>query len=127
MATEVTFLGSTSRTADATSTALSGPEDEGYKGVWVCLDITVASTSPTLDVKLQRLDKVSENWIDIPGAAFAQKTTTGTSDLTIYPGIGETANVSVSDHVTDTIRAIGDIGGASTPTMTYSLAGRWLK
>ena len=123
MATEFTFLSSLSRTATATSPTLQADD---HRGLWMCLDITVASTTPTLNVKLQRFDAVSDSFIDIPGAAYAEQSATSTTGFTIYPGIAETGDVSVSDHVGDKVRALATLAGASVPTLTYSLAGRWL-
>ena len=121
--TGVTFLASAARTATETS---DGVKSDGFKGCWLALDITAASTSVTLDVKLQQFEDLSGKWVDVPGAAFAQQTGTGTNGLTVYPGIAETANVSVSDRIAPNVRAIGTLGGASTPTATYSLGGHWL-
>lgn len=92
-------------------------------GLHAVLDITAASgTTPTLDVKLQRKDRASGKYVDLPGASFAQKTTTGTDDLTVYPGIAETANRSVSDVLAETYRWVAVIAG-TTPSFTFTLAG----
>ena len=124
MSNKFTILSSATRTADQTVISVA---EEGVKGVLINLDITSTSTSPTLDVKLQRLDWLTNKWIDLPGGAIAQQSTVNSVDLIVYPGIAETANRSVSDFATEEIRTIADIGGASTPTMVYSISGRWLK
>jgi hypothetical protein len=86
-----------------------------------------SGTSPTLDVKIQCYDVVSAAWQDLAGAAFTQVTSaTGTANLTIYPGIAETANVSVSDHIGRTWRPYFTIGGSNTPLVTFSLGGEYL-
>ena len=91
------------------------------KGVRLYLDITAASgSSPTLDLKLQGLDAESGSYFDLAGAAFAQQTGTGSVMLTIYPGIAETANVSVSYYLPETWRVMATIGG-STPSFTFSI------
>lgn len=96
--------------------------NKGHRGINLFLDITAKSgTSPTLDIKLQAKDPTSGNYFDVPGAAFAQKTTTGQAMLTIYPGIGETANVSVSDVLAAIYRFVATIGG-TTPSFTFSLS-----
>lgn len=121
---EVTVFASAARTATANSNAETTPD--GYKGVVLVLDITAASgTSPTLDVKIQRYDHAGAKWVDLVGGAFAQKTTTGTSDLTIYPGIAETANVSVSDVLSETWRAVATIAG-TTPSFTFTLGACYI-
>jgi hypothetical protein len=110
----------------AQSATLNGQKIENlghHRGIKLYLDITaVTGTNPTLDVKLQSFDKLSEKWFDIPGAAFAQKTTTGQSTLTLYPGSPETANESLSDVLPDTWRTVVTIGG-TTPSFTFSLGG----
>lgn len=124
MANKFTILASAARTA---STTVISVTEEGTKGVHLNLNITATSTSPTLDVKLQRLDWLSGNWIDLPGGNFAQQSTITSVDLIVYPGIAETANVSVSDVTTEEIRTVATLGGTSTPSVTYSVSGRWLK
>lgn len=88
------------------------------------LDITASSgTTETLDVKLQAKDAaLSGVYFDIPGAAFAQATDTTNQMLTIYPGIAETANVSVSDILPRNWRAVATVGsGDSDGSFTFSL------
>jgi hypothetical protein len=119
----VTIFASAARTATANS---ADQNSSGAKGVHLVLDITVATgTTPTLDVKVQRKDAESGKYVDIPGAAFAQKTTNGIDDLVVYPGIAETANRSVSDVLSEEWRAVATIGG-TTPSFTFSLAGSYL-
>lgn len=96
------------------------------RGVHLVLDITAASgTAPTLDVKVQRYDETSGKYVDLPSAQFAQKTTTGTDDLIIYPGIAETANRSVSDCITETWKVIWTVTG-TTPSFTFSIGARYI-
>lgn len=110
---------SEARTASANSDAVSTFTAPG--GVFF-LNISAASgTSPTLDVKIQHKDPISGEFVDVPGASFAQKTATGTDSLTIYPGVAETANRSVSDILGDEVRAVATIGG-TTPSFTFSLS-----
>jgi len=114
----VTVFESAARAATANGGDM---ENRTGKGVRLFLDITAASgTTPTLDVKIQGKDAISGSYYDIAGAAFAQQTTTGTADLTIYPGVAETANVSVSDIIPRDWRAVATIGG-TTPSFTFSL------
>lgn len=113
---EVNVFPSAARTSSANS---SDQTNHHARGVRLHLDITAASgTSPTLDVKLQA--KIGSQYIDIAGAAFAQKTTTGTDELVVYPGVAETANESVSDIIPRTWRAVATIGG-TTPSFTFRL------
>jgi hypothetical protein len=107
-------------------TATTNSNDQqnlGAKGIRLTLDITAATgTTPTLDVKLQSKDFVSGKYVDITGAAFAQKTGTGTDDLVIYPGITSTANRRVSDVLPRDWRIVATVGG-TTPSFTFSLGG----
>lgn len=111
----ITVLSSAQRSVDVDSSDLFVKA----RGGAAILDISSTSgLLPTLDVKFQRKDTVSSDYVDIPGAAFPQQTATGTTMLTIYPGIGETANESVSDSLNGTIRASTSISN----TFTYSLS-----
>jgi hypothetical protein len=114
---------SAARTTSSNSAPILVPG--GCKGCIIALNITAASgTTPTLDVTVQRFDAVSNTWMDLHGAAFAQKTTTGRDDLTIYPGIAETANRSVSDVLGKEIRLAWAITG-TTPSFTFTLGITW--
>ena len=48
------------------------------------------------------------------------QTITGTANLMLYPGVAETANVSVSDVLPKMWRVVATIGG-TTPSFTFSL------
>jgi hypothetical protein len=96
------------------------------RGVALFLDLTAEGGTATIDVKLQVRDPVGGDWIDFPGAAYAQKSATGTHLLMIYPGIAETANVAISTHLPRKWRAVAVIAGSGTPTFTFSLAGYYL-
>jgi hypothetical protein len=64
---------SAARTTTANSNTINVPS--GCKGMIATLNITAASgTTPTLDVKVQRFDSLSGQWVDLTGAAFAQMT-----------------------------------------------------
>ena len=81
---EATLFASAARTSTTNGTDQT---NRYARGVRLLLDITVASgTSPTLVVKVQSKDPVSGNYFDLPGAAFAQKTTTASDGKTTSPG-----------------------------------------
>jgi hypothetical protein len=114
--------------AAAKTATFNTPDLVNYdgRGIELTLDITAASgTTPTLDVKIQGKDEVSDTYTDIPGAAFTQKTAAGDDKLTIYPGIAVVANESVNLPCPGTIRAVCTIGG-TTPSFTFTLAGYFL-
>ena len=96
-------------------------------GIRLTLKCTaVSGTSPTLDAKVQVYNSVAGTWNDLPGATWAQVTGATEKLLTIYPGIAETANESVSDHLGRRWRLYYTIGGSSTPTVTFSVEGCYL-
>lgn len=96
-------------------------------GAIFVLDITAETGTATLDVKIQFNDEVSGKYVDVPGAAFAQKSAVGTSVLSVYPGLTASANVAVTQVLTKTLRAvIVEAGGSSDMTFTltaHPLAG----
>jgi len=117
----VTIRSSSALGATAATTPVAS---HGARGIIIYMEITaVSGTSPTLDSKVQAYDTLGDVWHDITGAAFAQKSGTGSDYLTIYPGIGETTNEAVSDVVPALIRVYNTIGGSSTPTVTFTLGG----
>jgi hypothetical protein len=120
MPTQLTYFTSAARDETANSAIAMNHRS---KGVSLHLEITAASgSSPTLDIKLQGYDELGADYFDIPGAAFAQATGTGTDELVLYPGVAETSNVSVSDVLPRVSRAVATIGGSS-PSFTFTLGG----
>ena len=120
MASTLTVFSSAARGSGANASGVFGCDG---KGAIFVLDVTaVSGTSPTLDLKIQVFSPLGNDYVDLAGAAFAQKTAANTSMLTVYPGIAETANVSVSDVMPPLFRAVGTVGGSATPTVTFSLA-----
>ena len=117
----VTLRASSAFSATAAGTPVAS---HGARGIVIYLNATaVSGTSPTADCKLQGYDALADVWQDIAGAAFAQVTAAATQTLTVYPGVAETGNVSVSDVVPALLRVHSTIGGSSTPTVTFSLGG----
>lgn len=116
--------------SSAARTATTNGADQNnvrHRGVQLVLDITaVSGTAPTLDVKVQCKDDISDKYVDIPGAAFAQKTAAGTDRLLIYPGVAETANKEISDILPKRWRVVATIGG-TTPSFTFSLGAQALR
>lgn len=86
--------------------------NSNWRGMRLFLNITVEVGTSTLDVKVQCKDTTSGTWFDLPGASLDQKSAiTGDDILTIYPGIAETANESVSDALGRTYRVVAAVGG----------------
>lgn len=121
--TNITILASAARIVTTNSADLT---NYNHRGVRLFLDITaISGASATLDVKVQTKDSVSSGYFDLPGAAFAQKSTVTSDDLTIYPGIAETANETVSDVLGRTWRIVATIAG-TTPSVTFSVGAQMI-
>lgn len=80
----------------------------------------VSGTTPSMTVKIQALDNLSGQYVDLPGASFAAKTATGVDMLTIHPAITPIANSAVSQLMPMSWRAVSSISG-TTPSFTFSL------
>ena len=123
----VTILSSSARGSGATNSNMI--TNHSAKGGIFWLEITaVSGTSPTLDVKLQGYDADGDDWVDLgdnvvgTGAyAFAQKTGASSDELTIYTGLTASSNEVCSGILPNQFRAVGTVGGSSTPTVTYTL------
>lgn len=121
---EFTILASGARTASVTTEWF---ENRYAKGIRLQASVTAAAgTSPTLDIKLQVRNPAGGAAFDMPGAAFAQITDAdGDQDLVIYPGVAETANVSVSDALPRQWRLVCTQAGTSD-SFTYSVGGCYI-
>lgn len=98
------------RTATATGNSRSYPELGAFSKAIFLLDVSaVAGTNPTLDVKVQGWNPMSEKWHDV--VTFAQQTTT--TSTVIAP---QSANLDFQ-----TYRALWTVGGSS-PSFTFQLA-----
>lgn len=84
---------------------------------------TTSSGSGTLVIKLQKKDPNSGTWFDIAGAASSTINDPADEYLTVYPGIAETANVSVSDHLGLTWRVHATV---ATAAVTFSVGAVYL-
>lgn len=113
-----------SQTRDATFH--TGPMVCNGRGMKFFLDITAKNGTPTLDVSIDEFDELSQNWIAMPSAAFAQKSNTGTDSLTIYPGCVGVANRIVNNTMPRTYRVVFTIGGSGSPSFTMTLGGEEL-
>lgn len=87
----------------------------------------VAGNTPIADLKLQYYDKSANDYLDIPGAVFVQKTAAAHQALVVYPGVAETANVSVSDVLPSIVRAVFVFDRTTgDETYTFTLSADWL-
>lgn len=94
------------------------PQDA--KGFIAILSITAETGTATLDVKFQYRDPFTGKCVDIPGASFAQKSATGDSQLSVYPGLTASANVAVTQAVPRYLRCVAVEAGGSSD-FTYNL------
>lgn len=118
---ELIVFASAARTDTGSPHSSADVENDAWKGGIFTLDVTAASgTTPTLDVLIQVKNPVTGAYTDLSGVVFAQETTTGTQVLTVYPGIAETANVSVNDILPAVFKAVATIGG-TTPSFTFAV------
>jgi len=118
-----TIFTSVARTTTTNSTDQTKTAGVGIK---LYLDISAASgSSPTLDIAVQGKDPVTGMYFGIPDVSFAQKTGTGGDTLTLYPGIAETANRSISDILPKTWRVVATIGGG-TPSFTFTIGAEYI-
>lgn len=90
------------------------------RGVKVIIDITaITGTSPTLTVTIQGKDAVSGKYFTI--LASAALNATGTTVLTVYPGLTNAANVTAADLLPRDWRISPVIGG-TTPAVTATIS-----
>jgi len=110
-----TLLACDARTASANGTGFDLEGSNGAEGeaiVILASDAASAGSSPTLDVKLQESANNSD-WSDISGATFTQVTDAAQAL--------EKISINTND-VKRYLRAVGTIGGTSSPAFTYSVA-----
>lgn len=93
------------------------------RGVDLFVDTTSSATG-TLVVKLQKQNPATGAWIDIAGATTTTINDPADEVVTVYPGIAETANVSVSDHLGLTWRVHATVATAS---VTFGVGAVYLE
>lgn len=88
-----------------------------WRGAQFVINVS-AFTSGTYTPKVQGKDSISGNYYDIlTGTALGA---TGTTTLTVYPGVTAAANVAAAQVLPRTFRV--QLNGASTPSMTLSVS-----
>jgi hypothetical protein len=112
--------------AARTAAAYTSPElwNPWAQGVRLFINITDNSgNTGTVTVKIQVKDPVSGNYVDLALATTTAIATTGTSMLTVYPSVTETANVDVSEPLGMSWRVVATVG---TATCTFSVGAEYL-
>jgi hypothetical protein len=119
MALTSTNLTGTAFAATArTATGNSGDLDNGNaKGVVVFVNVTAVTDTPSVTFAIQAKDPVSGAYVALLTSAAI--TATGTTMLTVYPGVTAAANVSASAVLPKTWRVLATHGDADS--ITYSV------
>jgi hypothetical protein len=108
-----TLFANDSRTASANGTGFDLEGSNGAEGEAIIIlasDAASAGSSPTLDVKLQE-SADNSSFSDISGATFTQVTDAASS---------QKISINTND-VKRYLRAVGTIGGTSSPAFTYAV------
>lgn len=107
-------------TAAAAGTNSMDCTNTSGKGVKVVVDITaLTGTSPTLTATIQGKDTASGKYYTLLDSAALSAT--GTTVLTVYPGLTAAANSKADDLIPDVFRVITAIGG-TTPAVTATVS-----
>lgn len=103
---------------------VASPEyvNHGWQGLRLFINV-VTLTTGRLVVKVQTRDAASGDWVDMPLATTPTIAGTGTTTLTIMPGIAETANVDVADPLGVRWRVVGTVTIAA---VEFSVGGDYL-
>lgn len=99
-------------------------DKEWVRGVVLFLDVSAATSTPTLDVKLQGFDPTSDQWFDVTDGAIAQQTGTGQTLFTIYPGINDSNADQANITLPKIFRWVATFGGSGD--ITYSMGADFL-
>ena len=111
---EIVLLASAARTASAESLDYTNFEARGVK---VVIDVTADPASASVVFKIEGKDPASGKYYTL--LASAAVAATGTTVLTVYPGIAATTNVAASDVLPKTWRVTAT--HADADSITYSV------
>jgi hypothetical protein len=112
----VYILNSASRTATPDTFEIQGIDR--YSGLVVVCDVTAITSTPSITVAVQGVDRKSgKTWTILTSAAI---TATGTTVLKIRPGIAASANVAASDVLPPFTRIA--VTHSNSNAITYSVA-----
>lgn len=111
---EIKVLQSAARTASVNSDDF---ENMNGRGVKVVIDVTADPAAASVVFTIQGKDPVSGKYFDILSSAAV--TATGTTVLTVYPGVTASTNVAASDVLPRTwrVKAVA----ADADSLTYSV------
>lgn len=104
-------------TSTVTGTGIDVSAGEGIAIATLNSSAKSAGTNPTLDVKLQSCSTVGGTYADIAGATFSQVTTAIVTEQLSF-------NIANAEGF---VRAVGTIGGTSTPTFNFGVTITYIK
>lgn len=113
MKSDITVLASAARTATVNSSDFEGSANAAN----VVIDVTAASATPSITVKIQGKDVLSGAYYDILTSAAI--TGTGTTVLKVGPGTTAAANLAVSETLPNVWRV--RVEHADADSITYSV------
>jgi hypothetical protein len=116
---EVTALASAARTASTNSSDLTNYNSRGAK---IVVDVTAGGGAGGLTVTAKGKDALSGKYYTLIASAVI--TATGTTVLTVYPGVAEAANVKASDAIPRLWRV--EVAAADATTYTYSVGCNYI-
>ncbi len=105
--------------AGAGTTNSADQTNPGARGVVVVADITAATGTIAVTVSIQGKDAASGKYYTL--LTSASLTGTGTTVLTVYPGLTPAANVTVSNVLPSTWRVVVVSGPGVTPAVTMTV------
>lgn len=114
--TEETILASAARTATTNSADFT---NYNAKGIKVVIDVTVDPAAASVVFDIEGKDSVSGKYYSLLTSAAI--VAVGTTVLTVFPGVSETANVKASDMLPRTYRVTAT--HADADSITYSVSG----
>jgi hypothetical protein len=111
----LTVYASAARTATPTANELAAGLAHGLHLV---IDVTAVTSTPSVVPTIDGYDALSDKWYNLlTGVAI---TATGTTRLTLYPGVATIANASASDVLPARFRVVMTHGNANS--ITYTVA-----
>lgn len=111
----VTVYSSAARTATPTAVEVATNRAHALR---VILDATAITATPSVVVTIDAFDSLSGKYVNLLTSAAI--TATGTTTLTIGPGVTVAANVSASTFLGDRVRVTVTHGDADSITYTVS-------
>ena len=104
--------------AARTSTVTTDFENKTFRGAKFVVDVTAISGSAEITVKIEGKDSVSEKTFTILESSAINAT--GTTVLTIHPGISDVANEKASDILPRNVKVT--VTHANADSITYSVS-----